>query len=161
MQSVRERALPSLSGDNGVDLCCGIEKVKDECWGIDSGEQFEEKTDADDIRDCSDLSGYEDGQFDWVFSSNGLEHIYKWQGALSEWVRVLKQGGVIFLYLPWPEKEPLWAAENDKHEGAKKHKWNPYPGVVSDELGKLGVDVTVCDTEEDEWGAFVVAGVKL
>lgn len=160
MQSVRERALPHLSGDNGVDLCCGFEKVKDGCWGIDCGEQFGPQTDADDLRDASDLTGYADGRFDWVFSSNGLEHIVEWEKALAEWVRVLKSGGVVFLYLPWPEKEPLWATENDKHTGAKHHQWNPAPDIVRDALTALGVNVYYCEEDSDEWGAFAIAGVK-
>jgi SAM-dependent methyltransferase len=38
--------------------------------------------------------------FDYVFSSHVLEHMQDTIGALEEWMRVLKSGGVLFLVLP-------------------------------------------------------------
>lgn len=160
MQSVRERTLPFLVGDNGVDLCCGIQKIKDDCWGIDTGEQFGDKTDADDFKDCSDLVGYEGGIYDWVFSSNGLEHIEDWKKALSEWVRVLKVGGAICLYLPWADKFPGWDMDDEKYKKNRHHKWNPSPVVVSEVLHSLGINVIECDDDVDDWGAFLIVGTK-
>ena len=49
------------------------------------------------------VSDFEDYSLDYVFSSHCLEHISDWQPALAEWVRKLRIGGVIFLYLPHPE----------------------------------------------------------
>jgi len=41
-----------------------------------------------------------DACFDYVLSSHVLEHMQDTIGALKEWVRVLKQGGTLFLILP-------------------------------------------------------------
>jgi SAM-dependent methyltransferase len=154
MYSIRDRALPYLVG-RGLDAGCGIEKVTPDCIGIDSGMDYEGKTDADDIRDASDLAGYADGQFDWVFSSNALEHIGNWAQALSEWCRVVKKGGIIFLYLPWPEKCPVHSPERTPH-----HLWSPSPAVLVRELRERGFSTEDFDMEPDRWGCFVIIGRK-
>jgi SAM-dependent methyltransferase len=45
-----------------------------------------------------------DGEFDYVFSSHVLEHMPDTIRALTEWVRVLKPGGNLFLLLPHAER---------------------------------------------------------
>jgi predicted SAM-dependent methyltransferase len=37
---------------------------------------------------------------DYIFSSHCLEHLEKWTDALDNWYNHLKDGGVMFLYLP-------------------------------------------------------------
>lgn len=39
-------------------------------------------------------------QVDYIFSSHCLEHLPNWVDALDLWHEHLKQGGVLFLYLP-------------------------------------------------------------
>lgn len=41
-----------------------------------------------------------DGEVDYIFSSHCLEHLEKWVDALDHWYSRLKEGGVLFLYLP-------------------------------------------------------------
>lgn len=152
---VRDRALPWLIG-KGVDIGCGMEKIKEEdCIGIDSKHDYTDRTDEDDIRDAKDLTGYEDGQFDWVYSSNTLEHIVEWERALDEWIRVLRPGGAIFLYLPWAQVCP--AKCYTQNPG---HVWNPTPNIIKRELEKRGVEVLECDEDADPWGCTVTIGRK-
>lgn len=152
--SIRERALPYLVG-NGLDAGCGIEKVTPGCVGIDSGMDYENRTDADDLRDASDLTGYDDDSFDWVFSSNALEHIGPWEKALTEWCRVVRPGGIIFLYLPWPDKCPPHSPEQTPH-----HLWSPSPEILDKELILRGFNVVERDDTTDRWGCFVIVGRK-
>jgi SAM-dependent methyltransferase len=48
-------------------------------------------------RDASDLSCFGDGEFDLVYGSAALHHTLKYEGALTELVRVLKPGGRLLL----------------------------------------------------------------
>jgi len=52
------------------------------------------------IKDATDLSGIESEKYDFVLASHSLEHIANPLKALSEWLRVLKKGGVLLLLLP-------------------------------------------------------------
>lgn len=60
--------------------------------GADLGAQF--------IAEATDLSGIEDASYDFVLSSNTLEHVANPLRALHEWLRVLRPEGVLFLVLP-------------------------------------------------------------
>lgn len=50
--------------------------------------------------DATNLSEFKDGQFDFVFSSNMLEHIKNWPKALSESSRVLSSEGIMVHVMP-------------------------------------------------------------
>lgn len=71
-----------------------------------------------------------DNSLDFVFSSHCLEHLDKWGAALKEWHRVLKNQGILFLYLPHPTCE-MWLPQVNKY-----HKWSPDPKIVSEFLEK-------------------------
>jgi len=60
--------------------------------GKKAGKQF--------IIDASDLSSLDSKQYDFLVSSNCLEHIANPIKALMEWLRVVKQGGVILVLVP-------------------------------------------------------------
>jgi ubiquinone/menaquinone biosynthesis C-methylase UbiE len=53
------------------------------------------------VEDLSHLP-YKEASFDAVFGFGVLHHIEDWQGALSEIVRVLRQGGIYFLEELYP-----------------------------------------------------------
>lgn len=100
---VRWDIVPYTRGQ-GLDLGCGPHKTFQHFTGVDSCKDTElfgiEMNPDVVISDCSDLSGYEDGSQDFVFSSHLLEHIEDHQAALNEWWRVIKVGGHLCLYLP-------------------------------------------------------------
>lgn len=152
---MRHRAMQWLKGVGGVDLGCGLERIVPGCLSVDSGVSYGDRTDADDTGDICDLRGYEDGRFDWVYSSNALEHTGDPRAALKEWTRVLKVGGVMFLYLPWPDRAPSNAAGNVFMAG---HLWDPSPSVVR--MMTPGIDWLEVDRDVDVWGCFVMAGCK-
>lgn len=52
------------------------------------------------IAEGSELSEIAEETYDFVLSSHNLEHIANPLKALREWLRILKQGGCIFLILP-------------------------------------------------------------
>lgn len=50
--------------------------------------------------DATNLSRYDDSSFDFVFSSNMLEHISNWKRCLEECNRVLKDDGIMVHTMP-------------------------------------------------------------
>ena len=60
---------------------------------------------------------------DFVFSSHTLEHIPDWRYVLCHFHRVLRRGGVLFLYLPH-ESMKLWNPETIWGRAAG-HVWQP------------------------------------
>jgi SAM-dependent methyltransferase len=60
----------------------------------------ENKTGYQFICDAVDLYKIESGRYDFVLSSNTLEHIANPFKALTEWLRIIKPGGLLLLVLP-------------------------------------------------------------
>lgn len=52
---------------------------------------------------------------DYIFSSHCLEHLKDWVSVLDYWYDSLKEGGVIFLYLPHYSQEYWRPWNNRKH----------------------------------------------
>jgi len=52
------------------------------------------------IADATELSSISDDSYDFILSSHSLEHIANPIKAITEWLRVLKDGGLILLILP-------------------------------------------------------------
>jgi predicted SAM-dependent methyltransferase len=53
--------------------------------------------------------------WDGIFSSHVLEHLNDWVGVLDYWLDSIKEGGVIFLYLPDPSQKYWLPWNNRKH----------------------------------------------
>jgi SAM-dependent methyltransferase len=58
------------------------------------------------------------GLVDYIFSSHCLEHITNWVDALDYWYDHLKEGGVLFLYLPDFSQKYWRPWHNRKHVNA-------------------------------------------
>lgn len=70
---------------------------------IESGAHYhymEGRTGIQFISDATDLGGIRDATYDFLLSSNCLEHVANPIKALMEWRRILKPGGVMLLVLP-------------------------------------------------------------
>lgn len=101
------------------------------------------------------LDAFADGSLDYVFSSHCLEHLDRWQEALSLWVRKTRPGGTLFLYLPH-ESNLLWQPWGPLV--ADGHKWMPTHGVVVPFLEANGMRVTEVNRDRDDyWSWHLVA----
>jgi SAM-dependent methyltransferase len=60
-------------------------------------------------------------EYDYIFSSHTLEHLYDPIKALELWKGHIVEGGVLFLYLPHPDMEYWLPQNNRKH----LHTWQP------------------------------------
>jgi ubiquinone/menaquinone biosynthesis C-methylase UbiE len=97
----------------------------------------------------------QDNSLDFVFSSHCLEHLECWEKALKEWHRVLKDEGVLFLYLPHSVCE-MWLPGVNKY-----HKWSPDPKIVSEFLEKeLKMKIKEITYLPDAFMSFVIVAQK-
>lgn len=78
-----------------TDTACKREEIK----------QCGETLKVDVVADGADLP-FEDGQWDFVVTSQCLEHNFDVIGALKEWLRVVKVGGFVFTIFPHPDRTP-------------------------------------------------------
>lgn len=135
----RWRAVPYTHG-KGLDLGCGREKLFETEFvvGVDNGCDSDCMATANIRMDVKDLSQFSAGSWDFAFSSFVLQYFpYKEvPNVLREWMRVIKVGGCLCLYLPdedqypkCPEPEREIVAETGAWSA---HKWNVnYARVVA------------------------------
>jgi SAM-dependent methyltransferase len=69
-------------------------------WYVDRHREFAGRTcPADVLADASNLP-FRDGSLDFVACSHVLEHLANPAGAIAEWYRVVKDGGVLYMIVP-------------------------------------------------------------
>lgn len=98
--------LPLYQFVRGLD---GVNFSVDTIWEgyIKAGENFNyyhNKRGRQFIADATDLSGIATARYDFLLSSNCLEHVANPIKALLEWKRVIKAGGGLILVVPNKEK---------------------------------------------------------
>lgn len=83
-------------GEINLNLGCGRFKVD----GVTNCDLYHEG--ADEKLDARDLSKFQDGSVNAIYSSNLFEHfdLVESRGVLKEWNRVLRTGGYLILSLP-------------------------------------------------------------
>jgi len=91
------------------------------------------------------------GKYDYIFSSHCLEHIENYLETLLYWRGHLKDGGVLFLYLPHPDME-YWHPRNCKKH---RHMWAPDVMILA--LKSLGFQDIICTGRDLYWSYAVVA----
>lgn len=112
---------------HGVDIGYGKEE-----WAFPLAFMVDSKNEAP-FNDALKLP-FSDNYLDFVFSSHCLEHIPDYYAALTEWVRVIKPGGIIFLYLPDVKCE-YWRPANNR-----KHLHILYPEDIKYDLESLNIE---------------------
>lgn len=136
---IREEVLPYLGEEGrGIDIGCGRDKITSYAIGFDDDPSPEV-----DIRgDASARLPFEDGHFDWLYSSHCLEDILDTERTLKEWTRIVKTGGVVALYVPHPE---LYKGVNLEH----KHQGFT-PEELSGYLEALGFEILLARADEGD-----------
>lgn len=69
---------------------------------------------------------------DYIFSSHCLEHVHNWVDCLDYWTTVIKQGGVLFLYLP-DYSQVYWRPYHNR-----KHIHSFTPEIIKDYFMQSG-----------------------
>ena len=124
--------------------------------GIDVGADIWPLPGAIPIQDAPDTNAYnlnifEDSSLDYVFSSHCLEHLDRWQEALSLWITKLKLDGILFLYLPH-ESMKLWNPWGPWVGGG--HKWQPTIEVLLPFLQEHGMKIIEYNSGHDTYWSF-------
>jgi SAM-dependent methyltransferase len=127
--------------------------------GVDVGAGHWPLSGARPVEDGVDENAYAlkeaDESLDFVFSSHTLEHLDRPWDALNEWVRTLKPGGVLFLYLPHPACE-MW-----KPEQLQFHRWSPDPVTLEEKLSvQFALHLLYVSYLPDAFFSFVVIARK-
>jgi len=105
-----------------------------------------------------DLSRFQDGSLDFVFFSHTIEHVDDPEKAAAESFRVIRPGGVYFLYCPFPghkDWDPLL-----NHAVRVEHKWQPDPTSVQRLLVLGGFRILYAEHFQDYLWSFVTIGKK-
>lgn len=148
---VKYEIVPYTRG-RGLDLGCGPRKAFPHFIGVDSCKDTElfGVPIKPDIRvdDCADLSLFGDASMDFVFSSHLLEHIEDYVGALREWMRVIKPGGHLVLYLPHRDLYPNIGDPN----GNPDHKHDLTERDVLEAMRATGTAWTLLVQEKRDQG---------
>lgn len=158
---VRWNLVPYMRG-RALDLGCGPYKVFPHFVGVDNGhhdQAFGWKNRADVLVDsCEKLTLFASESVDCVFSSHLLEHIEynKVTDALNEWMRVLRKGGHLCLYVPDEDEYPKVGEKGANPD----HKWNVNYDKVVEALEKLPYDLDMVEFEkrnqDDEYSLWFV-----
>lgn len=76
-----------------LDIGCGPDKLKLDPPSVVTGWDLEDG-------DAQYLEGVKDGSYDVVFSSHCAEHLESFPVGLSNWARVCKEGGYVYIVVP-------------------------------------------------------------
>ncbi|MEO8621434.1 MAG: methyltransferase domain-containing protein [bacterium] len=90
LQLLTDRELQYLSG-KGIDIGCGPDPVRPDVkrFDVEDGDANRITAFVDDL-----------ASFDYVFSSHCLEHMSDADGAIQEWWKLVKPGGVLIVIVP-------------------------------------------------------------
>jgi len=89
-----ESLLPWLFG-KGVDIGCGARTINDDILRLD----IDEAVKPDIVASGDDLP-FKDNKFDYIVSIHSFEHFPNSKKLLKEWLRVIKEGGIIAIVHP-------------------------------------------------------------
>lgn len=156
---IRWELVPYTRG-RGLDLGCGSDKGFPHFIGVDNNVDatlFQRPAMAADliVPTCEKLDLFADGSMDFVYSSHLLEHIADYKSALREWLRVIKVGGYLVLYLPdedeYPKAGEMYANPD--------HKWDVNFERIDDAMQEIGAwDLVRFEkrNQTDEFSLFFV-----
>lgn len=90
---------------------------------------------------------------DYIFSSHCLEHLDDWVDVMNYWTKILKDQGVLFLYLPHYDQE-YWRPWNNR-----KHVNILSPEMIKDYMTDKGY-TNIFVSERDLNHSFMAMGTK-
>lgn len=120
---VRDFVMIHFKDGRGIDVGCSRDPLTADCVAFDRSD-YPEVTHRGDIRKLP----FKDGEFDWLWSSHALEDLEDTAGALKEWLRVVRPGGAIGLYVPHPELYAKYGSGNTDHK---------FPGFTPERMKEL------------------------
>ena len=154
---IRWEAVPYFHG-RVLDVGCGKYKCYGHWIGVDNGGVWGKHNADAPVEDAANLDLFASQSCDGVFSSHLLEHFQyeRVPDVLAEWLRVIKQGGHLMLYVPDGEEYPKCGTEFANPD----HKFDcSYENIVS-ALEKTKYSWDIVDfqkrNETDEYSLWFV-----
>lgn len=134
---------------------------RDRTTYLDKNVDDKDATENADIISDANTIPRPDQAFDFVLSSHVLEHMPNTIGALTEWLRVLKPGGVLFLVLPHAERtfdrcRQLTSLEHhirDHEQRADEADRSHFDEMKAGWLANAAGDTSGEEQYRREWGA--------
>ena len=154
---VRWELVPYMLG-RALDLGCGPFKVFPHFTGVDNGHHWGTQGADVVVETAEDLGIFATQSHDCVYSSHLLEHIEyaRVPATLTEWVRVIKPGGYLVLYLPDEDEYP----KVGEYGANADHKWNVNYERVIAAMEKVTRGWDLVDfqkrNEDNEYSLFLV-----
>lgn len=140
---VRERVLPYLWG-KGIDVGCSRDPITPDCIAFDRPE-FSHYPEVNCVGDAQALP-FEKETFDWLWSSHCLEDFEDTGATVTEWLRVIKGGGIVGLYVPHPN---YYFPNNTEHK---------HPGFTVQEISGLlqtrGCEILMTKLDNEGLGRY-------
>lgn len=140
--TARWRLEPFCHG-NGLDIGFGGSPIKPSAICIDRPEgaagrrQDPSPAPTHLVGPADNLYWFKDNVLDYVYSSHVLEDFLDTEGVLREWLRVLKPGGNLVLFLP---DQQVYVRETPKQHWNQDHKHAGFGLVwLKEILLKMGV----------------------
>ncbi len=154
---------------HGIDIGCGRDKIDSSAVGYDL-----------ESGDAQRMDGFEDGSFDYVYSSHCLEHMRDPREAILNWWRLVKPGGHLIVAIPDEdlyEQGIVPSVFNPDHKItftiSKERSWSPVSVNILDLVHILprrkviyiktmdrGYDYTKLGTNEDQTLGDAEAGIE-
>ena len=158
---IRWSLVPYMNG-RCLDLGCGPYKVFPHFIGVDNGHHdaafgWQNKADVI-VKTCEKLDLFASDSVDMVFSSHLLEHIpyESVPSTLNEWMRVIRPGGHLCLYLPADDAYPHIGEPGCNPD----HRWEPNYDKVIEAMEKAHFSWDCLEyehrTQNDEYSIFMV-----
>lgn len=146
MSFIKEKALSYCIG-KGIDI--GADK-----WPFPGAMPIQNEV----HQNANKLDRFDKESLDYIFSSHCLEHVENWKDALVLWISKLKEGGMLFLYLPHKSNK-LWRPGGPWV--GMGHKWSPTYQKINKLLLKNGMEIIEYNDWRDMyWSFYVVARKK-
>lgn len=149
----------------GIDIGFGGDKIVPAATGIDFPTPYT-KVGSDPVNlggNAMDLYWFRDGVLDYVYSSHLLEDFPPdlTENVLKEWLRVLKIGGYLILYLPDEQKYRAHCKKTGQPYNAAHKVENFNLDYIKSILEKIGGVLIVHENPSCEAYSFEIVGRKI
>lgn len=122
-------------GGKGVDVGCGVRSLREDVVRVDKNPEVK----PDHVADAAKLP-FEDGKFDFMWSSHNLEHSADTLAVILEAQRVVKAGGYLVFIIP-DKRYTAGLDPTHQHEWEPQEFIEPYkllPGLQLVDFGRAG-----------------------
>ena len=146
---VRWELIPFMRG-RCLDLGCGPYRVFPHFIGVDNGHHWGNIGEFVKVDSAEKLDLFSTASCDLVYSSHLLEHFHydKLPAILTEWMRCVKQGGHLILYVPDAAEYP-----NVGHPHANPdHKFDPTYENIAEAMEQVPYSWDLVDFQKRNQG---------